>query len=100
GTPCLSQELQLLQRASAMLIPSTVEETSSLVAMEAMACGTPVIAFHRGALAQIVVDGVTGFLVESAAQMAESVKKAAQINANTCRRYAEQFYSEERMAGE
>ena len=99
-TPTFSQKLKLLQRARAVLIPSTVEETSSLVAMEAMACGTPVIAFHRGALAQIVVDGVTGFLVESAAQMAESVKEAAQIDANTCRRYAEQFYSEERMAGE
>jgi len=98
--PTFSQKLRLLQRARAVLIPSTVEETSSLVAMEAMACGTPVIAFRRGALAQIVVSGVTGFLVESAEEMAEAVREAAKIDRNTCRRYAEQFYADERMAGE
>jgi len=96
-TPNLSQKLELLRQARAVLIPSTVEESSSLVAMEAMACGTPVIAFRRGALAQIVHHGTTGFLVESAEEMAAAIPQIAEIDPNTCRRRAEQLHSDERM---
>ena len=63
----------LLAGARCILIPSTAQETSSLVAMEAMASGTPVIAFRKGALPEIIEHGRTGFLVDSVEEMAEAI---------------------------
>jgi len=96
----IQDKIGLLQRAHAVLIPSAVEETSSLVAMEAMACGTPVIAFRRGALAEIIQEENTGFLVNSTEEMAEMVKRAREIDPSQCRRYAERFHSAKRMSNQ
>jgi glycosyltransferase involved in cell wall biosynthesis len=96
--PALPEKVELLRRARAVLIPSLVDETSSLVAMEAMACGTPAVAFRRGALAQLVRHGETGFLVETAEEMAAAVARVKEIDPAVCRRYAEARYSAERMA--
>jgi len=65
--------------------------------MEAMAAGTPVIAYRSGALTEIVEDGVTGFLVESAEEMAEAIGKLHTIAPEACRDYAERHFSKERM---
>lgn len=91
-------KMQLLSHACAVLIPSLAEETSSLVAMEAAACGTPVIAFRRGALPEVVRHGSTGFLVNSVDEMARAVALVDEIGAADCRRYAEQSFSAARMA--
>ena len=56
-SPLFSAKSHLLRNARALLLTSTAEETSSLVAMEAMACGTPVIAIRRGAFPEIVAHG-------------------------------------------
>jgi glycosyltransferase involved in cell wall biosynthesis len=56
---------RLLAKARCLLVPSKVPETSSLVAMEALAAGTPVVAYRTGALPEIVEDGRTGLLVET-----------------------------------
>ena len=82
------------------LLPSLIAETSSLVAMEALACGTPVIAFPAGALPEIVEPGVTGFLVEDAAQMAEAIALAETIDRERCRATAALRFSRARMIRE
>ena len=97
-SPSFTQKLQLLRYAEALLITSQVDETSSLVAMEAAACGTPVVAFHRGALSQVVANGKTGFVVSDVAEAAEALTRIKNISADTCRDYARQHFSSRRMA--
>jgi len=98
GVPTMSEKLRLLRRARALLLPSLVDETSSLVAMEAMACGTPVIGFRRGAIPEVVRDGITGLLVDSAQQMAEALARVDEIDPRSCRAHVEQNFSSARMA--
>ena len=99
-SPTADQKRTLLLAARAVLVPSLAEETSSLIAMEAAASGTPVIAFKRGALPDIVAEGVTGFLVDSAEEMAATVPSIRHIKPTLCRRHAEVHYSSKRMADE
>lgn len=96
--PSPEQKARLLGQARALLIPSLAAETSSLVAMEAAACGTPTIAFRRGALPEVVRHGVTGFLVDSVEKMAHAVGRLREIRPAECRRHAEQNFSAMRMA--
>lgn len=65
--------------------------------MEALAVGTPVIAYPSGALPDIVEDGVTGFLVESVEEMAEAMGKVHTLSPAACRKTAERRFSKERM---
>jgi glycosyltransferase involved in cell wall biosynthesis len=97
GPVAAARKRRLLAGARCLLIPSLVEETSSLVAMEALACGTPVIAFPAGALREIVEHGRTGFLVSDAHEMAEAIAQAAEIDPEECRRVACERFSAERM---
>jgi len=88
---------RLLRRAHCLLIPSIVAETSSLVAMEALAAGTPVIAFPRGALAELIEDGVTGFLVESVSEMADAIRQVDSLDRDACIETARARFSDTRM---
>src|SRR5207249_11504607 len=74
-----------------------VAETSSLVAMEALACGTPVVAFPSGALAEIVEHGRTGFLVHDEAEIAIAIKAVRELDPEDCRRAAREQFSAGRM---
>jgi glycosyltransferase involved in cell wall biosynthesis len=87
----------LLARAKCLLHPTLAPETSSLVAMEALAAGTPVIAYRSGALPEIVEDGVTGFLVDSVESMAAALRNVHRLSAQECRGAAEQRFAKERM---
>jgi glycosyltransferase involved in cell wall biosynthesis len=99
-TPLASQKLDLLRHARALLLTSTVEETSSLVAMEAMACGTPVVAFRRGAFPETVAHGETGFVVDTIEEMARALERVGLISPEACRARVEQHFNASRMARE
>lgn len=88
---------RLLARARCLLVPSKIAETSSLVAMEAIAAGTPVIAYRAGALPDIVEDGRTGFLVDGPDEMADAILLADTISPNECRARARERFPVERM---
>jgi glycosyltransferase involved in cell wall biosynthesis/CelD/BcsL family acetyltransferase involved in cellulose biosynthesis len=83
----------LLALARCLLVPSRAPETSSLVAMEALACGTPVIAYSAGALPSIVEHGRTGFVVRDSHQMAEGIRRAGELRQSDCRGAAEERFS-------
>jgi glycosyltransferase involved in cell wall biosynthesis len=88
----------LLARASAVLLPSAVAETSPLVAMEALASGTPVIAAPVGALPDIVEHGRTGFLATGVEATAAAMARASRIDPAECRGSAEERFGADRMA--
>lgn len=91
---------RLLAGARCVLIPSRIAETSSLVAMEALAAGVPVIAYPAGALPEIIEPGRTGFLVDDVASMAQAIRAVDRIERQDCRRAARRRFSAERMAAE
>ena len=92
-----ARKRRLLNAAYCLLVPSLAPETSSLVAMEATACGTPVIAFPAGALAEIVEPGLTGYLVRNAREMAEAIRAVGDFDRERCREQARGRFSLERM---
>lgn len=85
------------QKAKALLFPIQWEEPFGLTMIEAMSCGTPVIAFRRGSVPEIVADGKTGFVANSLAEMKDAVKKVDTIKRADCRRHVEQHFSTARM---
>ncbi|MDP4190287.1 MAG: glycosyltransferase family 4 protein [Bacteroidota bacterium] len=87
----------LLSKARCLLVPSLVPETSSLVAMEALASGTPVIAYPQGALKEIIENNKTGFLVNSIDEMAQAINKIDEIDPDLCRKTAENRFSADIM---
>lgn len=92
-----ARKRQLLAEARCLLIPSTVAETSSLVAMEAFAAGTPVVAFGSGALPEIIEEGRNGFVVRDTQGMAAAIGRVGSLDPETCRASARSRYSADRM---
>jgi len=82
---------EAMARAAVVLYPARWDEPFGMAAAEAQACGTPVVAFRRGGLSEVILDGVTGFLVrpDDVAAAAEAVSKAAGISRLACREHAE-----------
>jgi glycosyltransferase involved in cell wall biosynthesis len=83
---------QVMAAAAVVLCPSRWDEPFGLAAAEAQACGTPVVAFRRGALGEVIVDGVTGFLVpaDDIRAAATAVSEAARLSRPACREHAEE----------
>jgi glycosyltransferase involved in cell wall biosynthesis len=82
---------EAMARAAVVLYPARWDEPFGMAAAEAQACGTPVVAFRRGGLSEVIMDGVTGFLVrpDDVRAAAEAVSKAAGISRLACREHAE-----------
>ena len=85
--------------ARALLMPITWEEPFGMVMVEALACGTPVIAFPAGAASELVVDGRTGFLVEDETAMAAAVERLESISARDCRAWVAEHCDVDVVAG-
>jgi glycosyltransferase involved in cell wall biosynthesis len=99
-SPTFKQKVELLRYAQGLLMPSQMEETSSLVCIEAMACGTPSIAFRKGALPEVIVHGETGFIVDSVKEMSDAIHKLAKITPHACRTHVEMNHSAAHMASD
>jgi glycosyltransferase involved in cell wall biosynthesis len=89
---------ELYLDAACLLVPITWEEPFGLVMPEAMACGTPVIAFRRGSAPEVVAHGRSGFVVDTVEEMAEAVRQLASIDPYVCREHVRQRFAPRVMA--
>jgi glycosyltransferase involved in cell wall biosynthesis len=93
-----AQKPEFLSGASALLMPIDWPEPFGLVMIEAMACGTPVIAFNRGSVPEIVEDGCTGFIVDDEAGAVRAVARLGQLSRARVRTRFEARFTARRMA--
>ena len=87
-----------LGNAYALLFPIDWPEPFGLVMIEAMACGTPVIAYRQGSVPEVMLDGETGFIVEERDDAIEAVQRVSGLSRERCRRAFEERFTAERMA--
>src|SRR5262249_46073635 len=87
-----------LGNARALLFPIDWPEPFGLVMIEAMACGTPVIAFRHGSVPEVIDEGVTGFVVDDVAGAVRAVEKVGGLDRGRCRAVFERRFSAARMA--
>jgi glycosyltransferase involved in cell wall biosynthesis len=97
GEADLKAKDELLGNALALLFPIQWDEPFGLVMIEAMACGTPVIAFPGGSVPEIVEDGVSGWLCHSVVDMAQRIRSAGEFDPASVRAYAQKKFSLDRM---
>lgn len=117
GVPDKNERLKLYQKAKALLFPTHLEEQFGLVSVESMACGTPVIAYNHGANAEVIEDGVTGFIIDPNNEdrpkkgawiikkqgvegLIEAVGRIGEIDRAACRKRVEEKFTRERMIKE
>ena len=87
-----------LGNAAGLLFPINWREPFGLVMIEAMACGTPVIAYPLGSVPEVMQERVTGFIVPDLEGAVKAVKRLGEIDRRKCRRHFEQYFNAERMA--
>jgi glycosyltransferase involved in cell wall biosynthesis len=86
--------------AIALLFPIDWSEPFGLVMIESLACGTPVVAYRRGSVPEVIEDGVTGFVVSDLPGAVEAVQRAASLDRRACRRSFEERFTAARMAND
>ena len=89
---------EFLGNAYALLFPIDWAEPFGLVMIEALACGTPVIAWRCGSVPEVIADGVTGFVVDSVDQAVQAVERVAGLSRHACRTAFEERFDIARMA--
>ncbi len=97
GEAQLSQKIELLRNAKALIFPTQADETFGLVMIEAMACGTPVIAWRNGAVPEVVQEGETGYIVESVEEAVKAIQQIDSLPRIASRERVERFFSYEKM---
>ena len=93
-----AQKPEFLGNARALLFPIDWPEPFGLAMIEAMACGTPVIAWDNGAVREILEDGVSGFIVHSIAQAVRAAREVSRLDRRRIRQRFEARFTAERMA--
>jgi glycosyltransferase involved in cell wall biosynthesis len=93
-----AQKAEFLSGATVLLVPIDWPEPFGLVMIEAMACGTPVIAFNRGSVPEVIEDGLTGFIVEDINGAIGAVDRLNHLSRQTIRRRFEERFTARRMA--
>ncbi|MBA4369877.1 MAG: mannose-6-phosphate isomerase, partial [Desulfobacterium sp.] len=91
---------RLLGKACALLHPIQFDEPFGLSVIESMACGTPVIAFNRGSMPELIENGKSGFLVNTVDQAVEAVARIKEMDRASCRRHVELHFTVDRMIDE
>lgn len=94
------EKKEFLGNALALIFPINWEEPFGLVMIESMACGTPVIAFGRGSVPEVVGEGISGFVVHDSDGAVRAVAQVSSLSRMGCRRYFEQKFGVARMAAE
>ena len=94
------QRNELLGKAAALLHPISFAEPFGLSVAEAMLCGTPVIAYDKGAMPELIVNGKTGFLVKDMAEAIEAVGRINVLNRQDCREWSVSKFSKEKMVAD
>lgn len=94
------QRSRILGRACALLHPINFNEPFGLSVIESMACGTPVIAFNRGSMPELIKNRKNGFLVDSIDEAIDAVAKIEEIDRAYCRRHVERYFAIDRMVEE
>jgi glycosyltransferase involved in cell wall biosynthesis len=89
---------EFLGNAYALLFPIDWPEPFGLVMIEAMACGTPIVAYRHGSVPEIMEEGVTGFIVDGLDAAVQATDRIAGVSRKRCRRWFEQHFSATRMA--
>jgi glycosyltransferase involved in cell wall biosynthesis len=93
-----AEKSEFLSGAIALLVPIDWPEPFGLVMIEAMACGTPVIAYNRGSVPEIIEDGLTGFVVEDEAGAIGAVDRLGHLSRDKIRKRFEERFTSRRMA--
>lgn len=88
---------RFLGNAKALLFPIEWEEPFGLAIIEANACGTPVIAFNRGSVSEIIKDGINGYIVKNEKEMLKAMKEVDKIDRRKCQEYAAKTFSLKKM---
>lgn len=94
------KKLKFISEAKALLFPIDWEEPFGMAVIEALACGTPVVAMRRGAMPEIIEHGVNGFLADSEEEFGEYMKRVDEIDPRACRKSVERKFSADAMARE
>ncbi len=97
GTAGPEERDELLGKAFALLHPINFEEPFGFSVVESMACGAPVIAFNKGSMTELIIDGKTGFLVSTVGEAVNAVSRIKFIIRKECRAYVEDRFTAERM---
>jgi len=100
GSAGPAERNRLLGKACALLHPIQFDEPFGLSVIEAMACGTPVIAFDRGSMPELIENGKSGFLVDNVDEAIETVARIKEIDRAYCRRQVERHFTVDRMISE